>query len=119
VHDLTARGIVTAQWQIFGGRTRSLGDLGLMYGIHPLPNRNALSARVGVGAVWYSITQSGATPRSNYGPAAGIPWELSVVAPFSDIMGVGFSVLGNVNRLRSYGAVMLTLHLGRLRREAD
>jgi hypothetical protein len=119
MHDLTVRGIATAQIQIFGGRTRSVGDLGVMYGIHPIPNRNAFAARVGIGAVWYQVDPGGSAPRRDYGPRTGIPWELSVVAPFSDIMGVGLSVLGNVNSLRSYGVVMLTLHLGRLRREAN
>jgi hypothetical protein len=34
-------------------------------------------------------------------------------------MGAGLSVLGNFNSLRDYTVVVLTLHLGPLRRDAN
>lgn len=117
-HDLSLRGIGTAQIFVFSGRTRSVTELALLYGWHPVPDRSVLAVRAGVGALWFSVDQSGkttSTPIVRDGPRLGLAYEVSVTGPISPVFGVGLSFAGSANALKSYQVLLLTLTIGRLR----
>lgn len=97
------------------GFTKELSELALLYGRRARWDRGW--ARVALGVGWTTIAdpdpvgpgEEPATSAFGVAGLAGVAW------PLSRSFGLGLTGLGNLNDLRSFAALTLSLHVGRVR----
>lgn len=116
LHGLTFRGMAAARTEITlfteKSSSRSLADLGLLYGVHGRSGPMLGFVRAGVGALWFDKSGTGGTQSGN-STGIGVPWEAGGTLLFGSNFGLGFRVAGNLNGIRNNVAGIVTLHLGK------
>lgn len=112
-HEIAARGVVGLRIGIFQKRSESLSEAGLLYGLHPLSNPRVLAIRAGLSGVWYSVERDTPKSRKDYDPVLGVPLEVALTLPIGSHLGLGMSGIANLNSVRRYAGLLLTLTLGR------
>lgn len=99
---------------IWGG-IRELTELSLLYGRRKAWSHGWIRGALGVGYVegpQSAPVAPGEEPRTR---GAGLAAQLGIAWTLLPTFGVGLTGVGNLNEVRSVGAVTLALHVGRLR----
>lgn len=115
IHSLSVRGMVASKFQIVIFKkttTRTLGDLGLLYGVNGGLPSGLYYARAGIGAVWYREQRTDTGADNGVSAEFGVPWEAGMTKLFGSNFGLGLRLAGNLNAFRNNVAALLVLHLG-------
>jgi hypothetical protein len=114
IHGVTARGMLSSNIHLFTDEVDRFADAGLMYGIHARTHGGFVTLRAGPGVFWYESDHFVANDFYRSGARLGVPFEAGMSGVLGGNFGVGLSVLGNLNSVKSIFGLMLTFSMGEL-----
>ena len=92
------------------------GDVALLYGYAtPTSRRHHAGAAIGIAIVNGCVEGSVFSSCIDQGTVLGLPLEAQLAWLPTKFLGIGLYGFGNVNRMRSFGGVTLSLQLGGVR----